>query len=105
MNDAMRYDACPTSSAHNLACTELCKCEGAEDTCNNVAISQDPSDDEENVDLKMTYTYNTYNIILLYNTHTVIITTMIISRYFYHLYNGAISCLWRPSWIFVTVYG
>ena len=37
--------------AHNLACTEPCKCEGAEDTCNNVAISQDPSDDEENEDL------------------------------------------------------
>ena len=34
--------------AHNLACTELCKCEGAEDTCNNVAIDQNSSDDEEN---------------------------------------------------------
>ena len=38
--------------AHNLACTEPCQCEGAEDTCNNVAISQDPSDDEENEDLE-----------------------------------------------------
>ena len=38
--------------AHNLACTELCKCEGAEDTCNNVEISQDPSDDEENEDFE-----------------------------------------------------
>ena len=38
--------------AHNLACTELCKCEGTEDTCNNVEISQDPSDDEENEDFE-----------------------------------------------------
>ena len=36
---------------HNLPCTELCKCEGAEDTCNNVAIDQNSSDDEENEDL------------------------------------------------------
>ena len=38
--------------AHNLACTELCKCERAEDTCNNVAISQSPSDDFENDDFE-----------------------------------------------------
>ena len=38
--------------AHNLACTEPCKCEGAKDTYNNVAISQDPSDYEENEDLE-----------------------------------------------------
>ena len=37
--------------AHYLACTELCKCEGAEDTCNNVAIDQNSNDDEENEDL------------------------------------------------------
>ena len=37
--------------AHNLAYTELCKCEGAEDTCNNVAIDPNSSDDEENEDL------------------------------------------------------
>ena len=33
--------------AHNLACTELCKCEGAEDTCDNVAMSQNLSDNKE----------------------------------------------------------
>ena len=36
---------------HNLSCTELCKCEGAEDTCNNVGIDQNSRDDEENEDL------------------------------------------------------
>ncbi len=40
-------------TAHNLACTELCKCEGAEDTCDNVAMSQNPSDDEENEEEEM----------------------------------------------------
>ena len=37
--------------AHYLACIELCKCEGDEDTCNNVAIDQNSSDDKENKDL------------------------------------------------------
>ena len=37
---------------HNLACTELCKCEGAENTCHNVTISQNPSDDKENEDFE-----------------------------------------------------
>ena len=35
----------------NLPCTELCKCEGAENTCNYVAIDQNSSDDEENEDV------------------------------------------------------
>ena len=43
--------------AHNLACTELYKCKGAEDTCNNVAIDQNSSDDKENEDLD-DYYYN-----------------------------------------------
>ena len=36
--------------AHSLACTELRKCEGAEDTCSNIVIDQNSSsnDDEEN---------------------------------------------------------
>ena len=34
--------------AHNLACTELCKCGGVEDTCDNVAMSQNLSNNEEN---------------------------------------------------------
>ncbi len=34
-------------------CTELCKCEEAEDSCNNVAMSQNPSDDEENEEEEM----------------------------------------------------
>ena len=42
--------------AHNLACTELRKCEGAEDTCNNVSIDQNSSDDKENI-------YHTYIVI------------------------------------------
>ena len=33
--------------AHNLVSAELCKCEGAEDTCNNVAIDQNSSDDRK----------------------------------------------------------
>jgi hypothetical protein len=42
--------------AHNLACTELCKCEATEDTCNNIALddedsSNNSSNDEENEDL------------------------------------------------------
>ena len=37
--------------AHNLICTELCKCEGAEDICNNVTIDQNSSDDKETEDL------------------------------------------------------
>src|SRR5260221_9825839 len=40
--------------AHNLPCTVLCKCEGTEDTCNNIAIdhnsSENSSDDEESED-------------------------------------------------------
>ena len=40
-----------SSKERNLACTELCKCEGAEDTCDNVAIDRYSSDGKENEDL------------------------------------------------------
>jgi len=33
--------------AHNLPCTELCRCEGAEDTCNNIQVAHSLSDEDE----------------------------------------------------------
>ena len=39
------------SKAHNLGCTQLCKSQGTEDTCNNVAIDENSSDNVENEDL------------------------------------------------------
>jgi len=33
--------------AHNLPCTELCRCEEAEDTCNNIQVAHSLSDEDE----------------------------------------------------------
>jgi len=33
--------------AHNLACTELCNVEGAEDACNNIPVVHNSSDEEK----------------------------------------------------------
>ena len=35
---------------HNLTCTELCKCEGAEETCNNIVTGDILSDEEDEFD-------------------------------------------------------
>jgi hypothetical protein len=41
---ASKYRRRCACKAHNLSCTELCKCEATEDTCSNIAIDDNSSD-------------------------------------------------------------